>query len=292
MYTLHEPLGAGGFSTVYRCSDRTGVHYACKILKKSITPRPIVEREIHMMRTLNSPRVIRLFDVGEDEDDYYLIQELCKGGTVCNTHSLPMTEVKHIVKHVLQALVHIHDNNIVHRDIKPKNVFIQDAEYKLGDFGAAVYLHNPESIENQNLGTMWYISPESLNMFYCKSSDIWSIGIMTYELLCGEMPFNDIKYPKNPRVFKIWQSIFTDTPDFHRNPIWTTIDESVKDFIRLCLEKDPNNRPDALSALSHPWLRNHTSIEIETGRQVLLNTNKMANIHEEATRENKSIIQT
>lgn len=254
MYTLHEPLGTGGFSTVYRCSDRAGVNYACKVLKKSVVPRSMVEREVHILRTLNSPRVIRLFDTLEDEHEYHLVQELCLDGAVSKKHMLHEMEVAQIVQSVLQALVHVHKHNIVHRDIKPENVFIQGTDYKLGDFGAALYLNEYESIQNQNLGTVWYISPESLNMVYCTTSDIWSVGIMTYELLSGEMPFNDIKYPNNPRISKIWQSIFTNRPDFETNSIWTTIDEKAKDFIELCLEKDPNNRPDALSALSHPWI--------------------------------------
>jgi serine/threonine protein kinase len=150
----------------------------------------------------------------------------------------------------------VHKHNIVHRDIKPGNIFLEDAHYKLGDFGAALYLNESESLQNQNLGTLWYIAPESLNTTYSttSASDIWSVGIMTYELLSGEMPFNDIKYPKNPRVSKLLESIFRDCPDFHRNPIWSTIDEKAKEFILLCLDKDPKNRPDALSALSHPWI--------------------------------------
>jgi serine/threonine protein kinase len=255
MYTLHEPLGTGGFSTVYRCSDIAGVNYACKVLKKSIVPRSIVEREVSILRTLNSPRVIRLFDTLEDEHEYHIVQELCRGGAVSKQCSLQVADVAHVVQNVLQALVHVHEHDIVHRDIKPGNIFFENADYKLGDFGAALYLNESESIQNQNLGTLWYISPESLNMVYSTTSDIWSLGIMTYELLSGEMPFNDAKYPKNPRVSKVWQSIFRDCPDFHRNPIWSTIDEKAKDFIHLCLDKDPNNRPDALSALSHPWIR-------------------------------------
>lgn len=258
MYTLHEPLGTGGFSTVYRCSDKAGVNYACKILKKSVVPRSMIEREVNILRTLNSPKVVRLFDTFENEDEYHLVQELCLGGAVSKKDVSHRVEVAHIVKSVLQALVHVHKHNIVHRDIKPDNIFIQDADYKLGDFGAALYLDESESTHNQNLGTVWYISPESLNMFYCKSSDIWSVGIMTYELLSGEVPFNDIKYPRNPRVSKIWQSIFRDCPDFQTNPIWTTIDKNAKDFILVCLEKDPKNRPDALSALSHPWILNQS----------------------------------
>lgn len=282
MYTLHEPLGTGGFSTVYRCSDQAGVNYACKVLKKSIVPRSIVEREVNILRTLNSPRVVRLFDTLEDEHEYHIVQELCQGGAVSKQHSLHAGQVAHIVQNVLQALVHVHKHNIVHRDIKPDNIFVQDKNYKLGDFGAALYLNQTESTQNQNLGTVWYISPESLNMAYCTTSDIWSVGIMTYELLSGEMPFNDAKYPKNPRVSKLWQSIFRDNPDFKTNPIWTTIDDKAKDFIHVCLEKDPNNRPDALSALAHPWISHHVSLSTKT----------MANTHDNATRDNISIIQT
>jgi calcium-dependent protein kinase len=128
-----------------------------------------------------------------------------------------------------------------------------DAEVRLIDFGAAIWCKG-ETVECSDLiGTPWFVSPEGLGHTFTFKSDVWSVGVLTYQLLSGKMPFNDIQNPTNPSLNVIFRMIFTHDPTYDKG-VWTDISEDAKDFISKCLNKDYTQRPSAIEALDHPWL--------------------------------------
>ena len=265
-FFLHDRLADGGYSSVYKCTDNLGIRYACKVLPKMNNKRSRVSREIEVMDILKySPKVVSLVDAYEDDEAYYIVQEWCRGGSVQQyVQSHPTygeNTVASILRGALRGLVHMHDKNIVHRDIKAGNIMLgdtsEDANVKLGDMGTAIFMpdsNSPVTVD-ELVGTIWFMSPENLSHVYHKTSDVWSIGVLAYQLLTGIMPFNDDNNPITPKVITICKEIITSEPKMHGNR-WKDISDDAKDFVLACLKKDYMDRPSALECLAHPWLTN------------------------------------
>jgi calcium-dependent protein kinase len=261
-YTLHNIIGNGGYSTVYKCTDSIGVRYACKMMPKEKNKRDRVENEMSIMKSMkNSPKIVRFVDIGEDDENFYIIQEWCRGGSV-KDYIESYTEygentVASIVRGVLRGLHHLHENGIIHRDIKAGNIYLgdksDDADVKIGDFGTSLYINDDVIEVDSVIGTPWFMAPENLKSEYHRKSDIWSLGVLTYQLLSGKLPFNDKKDPNNPSLSAVWKSILYDELKMEGKR-WVDIDIDAKDFVSLCLQKEYNKRPTAYECLQHPFL--------------------------------------
>ena len=179
--------------------------------------------------------------------------EYCKGKEVfqkiASEGKIEEKKVARVIFKVLNAIAYCHSKGITHRDIKPENILFETDEpysdIKIIDFG----LSRKYSVDQKMhtiLGTPYYIAPEVLKGNYDEKCDIWSIGALTYIMLSGEPPF---KGKSNNEIFI---KIIKDPIKF--NPYkWSNLTENSKDFIKLCLNKDPNKRPSAIEALSHKW---------------------------------------
>lgn len=263
-YFLQERLGQGGYSNVYRCIDEVGIRYACKVIPKNNNKRNRVQNELQVLHRLtNALRVVRLVDAREDDVNYYIIQELCKGGVIrdyVSKHDMyGENTVASIIRGTLRGLHHVHEHGIVHRDIKGSNIMLTDtsadAEIRLIDFGAAMQLSSgifPESTDDL-VGTPWFMAPESLGYKFGPKSDVWSVGVLTYQLLSGRMPFNDQYNPSKPSMVRMFKSIYVDNPQMS-GIVWENISQDAKNFVSMCLQKEYVARPSAKEALSHPWL--------------------------------------
>jgi len=164
-------------------------------------------------------------------------------------------EEKNVVKIILKvllAIAHCHNRGITHRDLKPENILFDsmkpDAEIKLIDFGLS-RKYDKEQKMHSILGTPYYVAPEVLKGEYDEKCDIWSIGAVTYLLLCGEPPFTG---NSNNEIFK---KIVNDHIRFNFLK-WKDISNNAKDFMKICLNKNSNKRPSACEALKHPWFVN------------------------------------
>lgn len=261
-YTLHHKLGEGGYASVYKCTDDIGIRYACKILPKERNKRYRVENEICAMNRMSfSCKVVKLVDACENDNNYYIIQEWCRGGTVkdyiANHHNFGENTVASFVRGALRGLHHMHTEGVIHRDIKAANILLddtsEDANVKIGDLGTSLMIDSEQYISPDLVGTPWFMAPETLNGEWKTTSDIWSVGVFTYQLLTGAMPFNDFQYPFKPRISQIWRSILNDQPKFQGTK-WNNVSQEAKDFTKLCLTKDYNGRPTARECLLHEWL--------------------------------------
>lgn len=260
-YTLHNLLGEGGYSKVYKCTDSIGIRYACKVMPKAKNRRCRIQQEIMNMKTLHfSPKIVHLVDCGEDDDCYYIIQELCRGGSVNDyicKYNYGENLIASIIRGTARGLCHMHENGLIHRDIKGSNIFFgdlsEDADVKIGDLGLSLEVNEKIVVVDELVGTPFFMSPENLLQRYEFKSDIWSVGVMAYNLLCGKMPFTDRAHPVSPRITQVWKSILHDTPNMECGK-WVNISNEAKDFISLCLQKEAHLRPSARECLTHPWL--------------------------------------
>ena len=216
----------------------TAAQRAVKVLRKSHMDedeRRMLFNEINILKELDHPNIVKMFEFFEDDKRYYIVQEICKGGELFDEilarGKFTERDAALLIKQVLSCVNYCHQNNIVHRDLKPENVLLeQNKEFdqiKIIDFGTSL-VYDPTKKLEEKLGTPYYIAPEVLNKNYGAKCDIWSIGVITYILLCGAPPFsgqtdNDIM--KAVRAGKV--SFAGDH--------WKGISEVAKDFISQLL---------------------------------------------------------
>lgn len=200
-----KELGHGHYGVVRKCMDReTKEWLAIKSIRKSkVSKIEVLKREIEILKEVQHPHIIRLVDVYEDSKYLHLVTELCTGGElfdriIAKTQSEEGHYSEHdaasIVRDILDAIAYCHDvKQIVHRDLKPENFLFlteeEDSPIKIIDFGLSRHNDANQGIMQTKVGTPYYVAPEVLRRQYTKSCDIWSIGVITYILLCGYPPF-------------------------------------------------------------------------------------------------------
>lgn len=243
-------IGHGHYSVVRKCMHRTTKEwFAVKsILKSKVSKVEVLKREIRILQEMNHPNIIKLVQVKEDEKYLHLITELCTGGElfdriIAKTQSKEGHFSEHdaakLVQCILDAIAYCHDKHIVHRDLKPENFLFasraEDAPIKIIDFGLSRHDTQNYGVMKTRVGTPYYVAPEVLNREYQKSCDIWSIGVITYILLCGYPPF----YGESDS--QIFDSIRQGSFDFPA-PDWDDISGTAKDFICCLLRKTSSER--------------------------------------------------
>src|ERR687889_1482018 len=200
-YRLEEKIGAGGMSSVYRAFDPTLERWvAIKVMHRDLSQDEAqlerFRREARAVASLNHPHIVTVIDAGEDEGAPYIVFEYVEGETlkdrIRRLGRLPVSEAVAYAIEIGRALEAAHDNKLVHRDVKPQNVLIdRDGRAKVTDFGIA------RSLEAQGLtatgrvlGTTDYVSPEqALGHEVTGQSDLYSLGIVLFEMLTGDVPF-------------------------------------------------------------------------------------------------------
>ena len=165
-----------------------------------------------------------------------------------------------IIYNIARGIKYLHDFNIVHRDIKPENIMVFNTseleekqrviKLKISDFGLSQVLPGLEKT-NVCMGTLYYFAPELIRaMPYCKKVDIWSLGIMAYYIVSKTFPFKDTD------KYLLFQKIISEELVFDPQ-IWESKSDSFKDFIKLCLAKNPENRMNIQQVLAHPWFKDN-----------------------------------
>ncbi len=197
-YRLIERIGHGGFSTVYRADDlKMGRQVAVKVIRRTEEQSSRAGHEARAAAKLSSPHIVTVFELGEDEQNVYLVSELVEGTTLARRiaeASLTDREAIIITLQVLEALQHAHSRGVIHRDIKPDNIMLAGGRgvlAKVTDFGIA-QLENSQRLTRQGdvVGTLMYMSPEQADgMTVNDSTDVYSTALTLYECLAGFNPF-------------------------------------------------------------------------------------------------------
>ncbi|XP_029291104.1 calcium/calmodulin-dependent protein kinase IGb isoform X2 [Cottoperca gobio] len=259
-FDFMEELGSGAFSEVFMVKEKkTGKMFAMKCVKKKQKRDLNLENEIAVLRRIKHDNVVGMEDFYESQTHFYLVMELVSGGElfdrILDRGVYSEKDASSVIQQVLQAVSYLHENDIVHRDLKPENIlyYSQDENSKImiSDFGLSKMVDN--DIMSTACGTPGYVAPEVLAQKpYSKAVDCWSIGVITYILLCGYPPFYE---ESETRLFsKIMKAQY----EFD-SPFWDDISESAKDFIRNMMQKNPSMRYSTDLALRHPWIIGKTA---------------------------------
>jgi eukaryotic-like serine/threonine-protein kinase len=248
-YRLIRQLGSGGFADVY-----LGEHLhlktlaAIKVLRAQLAPQDIDRflQEARMIAQLNHPHIVRVFDVEIDGTIPFLVMDYAPKGTLRQAHPrgsvLPLSLVVTYVKQVAVALQHAHDAKLIHRDVKPENMLLgSHDEVLLSDFGIAVAAHNTTSLKTlDHSGTPQYMAPEQIQGKPRPASDQYALGVVVYEWLCGERPFQGDQV--------LYQQISVPPPPLHEKI--PTIPPAVEQVVLRALAKDPQQRFESIEAFA------------------------------------------
>ncbi|CAK4618412.1 unnamed protein product [Aphanomyces euteiches] len=257
-YTLGKKLGEGTFSVVKEGIQKsTGKKFAIKCIKKSGLSQEDLDalhEEIDILKKMDHPNIMSLYEVYTEAQYYYLVTEFMEGGElfdrIVEKTFYTEKEARDLVQVLLSAIKYCHDHNVVHRDLKPENLLLtsrkDDAYIKIGDFGFAKQDFNAGL--TTACGTPGYVAPEILKgEAYGKSVDIWSIGVITFILLCGYPPFHDENQKRLFTAIKLGQYKF-------ESPYWDEVSVDAKDFISKMLVVNPDERYTADQLLQHVWV--------------------------------------
>ena len=199
-YRIEQQIGSGGMANVYRAQDEIlNRTVAIKVLRSEFSHNEQFirrfEREAHAATSLNHPNIVAIYDVGDEDDLYYIVMEHVDGMTLkqyLQEEYISVEEALRIIGQICDAINHAHANRIIHRDIKPQNMMIdQTGNVKVTDFGIAVAMSNATLTHTMSvLGSVHYFSPEQARgKFADEKSDIYSLGAVLYELVTGRVPF-------------------------------------------------------------------------------------------------------
>ncbi|OJJ50453.1 hypothetical protein ASPZODRAFT_175456 [Penicilliopsis zonata CBS 506.65] len=243
MFEIGKPLGKGKFGRVYLAKERSsGFVCALKVLHKSELQQGGVQkqvrREIEIQSNLRHPNVLRLYGHFQDSKRIFLILEYAGRGELYKhlrkEHRFPEWKAAHYIAQMAAALKYLHKKHVMHRDIKPENILVGiHGEIKISDFGWSV--HAPNNRRQTMCGTLDYLPPEMLkpgsqDSFYNEKVDLWSLGVLTYEFLVGEAPFEDTPVMTQRRIARADMSI----PSF--------VSPEARDLIKRLLVLDPEKR--------------------------------------------------
>ena len=295
-YLIKDRIGSGKFSDVYSAVElQTDFHWAVKIIEKkrlNESERDMLRSEVAIMKLLNHPNVVEMKEVFEDKQKMYVVMEMIEGGELFEKIRAKKVFSEyvafHICRQLLEVVKYLHEVGIVHRDIKPENILLSDDSeiptIKLADFGLS-QLIGPNDRLRVPCGTLAYVAPEVLMQRpYGKAVDLWSVGVVTYLMLRGRLPFDS----KDKDV--IIDRTIEAKIDLS-GPQWSKCTNFAKDLVSHLLTKDPEERMTASQALEHIWIRNgevlvprkinRRAIEEDMLRKTITNAKMQSNIYDE-----------
>lgn len=252
-----QPLGEGSFAFVFegRHTGTDQVRAIKAINRKSLRSSSKYETEIAIHRTVDHPNIARLYESFEDGRSIYLVLEICTGGELFDAvlDQGPFSEAiaASMLRTMLRTVCYLHANHIAHRDLKAENWLLDNekpldaVKLKLIDFGLARELA-PDAVAHTKAGSPYYVAPEVFSGKYGHRADVWSLGVILYMMLSGVPPFTGTK------TEDVLQAVRTQRLPMHRMP--KSLTANASGLLYLMLEKEPNKRPTAATALANKFL--------------------------------------
>lgn len=245
-YKLIAKIGSGGTADVYLAIDLVdNTELAIKVLHSQLADDiefvKRFRREAEAATRLNHKNIVKIYSINEEDNTYYILMEYVKGdnlkGVLNRQGYLPVEEAVAIVMQITDALIHAHQNKVIHRDIKPHNILYNDGEIKITDFGIARTISQSTITHTGSvLGSIHYLSPEQARGGWTdERTDIYSLGIVFYEMLTGELPFSG-----DTPISVILKHLEDDY--VYPRELRPEIQQSVENVIRKMLVKNPRNR--------------------------------------------------
>ena len=265
-YKPKKMLGSGSFGSVYEAKNTIfGNTVAMKVIKKdkeNELDEQEIRNEIDILKKLSHPNIVKIYEFYISENHYYIITEYCREGElfsyIKNKYSERQLAV--LFYQVFSGLWYLHENKILHRDIKLENIMIDGKEKdketgeelfwaKIIDFGTAK-LFEKNKKEKDVVGSSYYIAPEVLKQNYNEKCDTWSVGVILYMTLVGRAPFDG--KDDEEIIYKI------NSVDYNKNePRLVKHSPEVRDLVSKLLDKDTEKRYSAKEALNHPWFKKY-----------------------------------
>lgn len=258
-YMLGDEIGKGAYGRVYKGLDlENGDFVAIKqVSLENIAQEDlnIIMQEIDLLKNLNHKNIVKYLGSLKTKTHLHIILEYVENGSLANIIKpnkfgpFPESLVAVYIAQVLEGLVYLHEQGVIHRDIKGANILTtKEGLVKLADFGVATKLTEADVNTHSVVGTPYWMAPEVIEMSgVCAASDIWSVGCTVIELLTCVPPYYDLQ--PMPALFRIVQDEHPPIPD--------SLSPDITDFLRQCFKKDARQRPDAKTLLSHPWIQNY-----------------------------------
>lgn len=265
-YQIGALIGSGTFGEVRKwINKKTKAVRAVKIMRRSaLTENEKTKflQETAILRSLDHPNIIRVYEIYKDDKRYYIVTELWTGGElfdeIAKKESFSEKDAARILTQILEAISYCHAKEIVHRDLKPENILLDTIDsktIKVIDFGTSTK-KNTKIKFKQPFGTAYYMAPEVLKGKYDEKCDVWSIGVILYVLLSGKPPFdgeNDKEICKKVKAGKYSMN----------DPIWKDVSTDAIHLIRQMLTYDPAKRISCKEALEHRWFAKQ-QLDVET----------------------------
>jgi len=246
-YRIQSVVGVGGMSVVYKAIDLTNNEtVAVKVLKHEFLNdsqfRSRFKTESTVIKMLSHPNIVKIYNVGFNDDLYYIVMEYIDGITlkqyIEQQGKLTWRETLNFITQILSALKHAHERGIIHRDIKPQNIMLlSDGSIKVTDFGIArISNHQTNTLTDRAIGSVHYISPEQVNGDKTdERSDLYSVGIMMYEMITGTVPF-DAENPVSVALMQL-QNVPKRPKDLTED-----LPYGLEEIILKAMSKNPDNR--------------------------------------------------
>jgi eukaryotic-like serine/threonine-protein kinase len=243
-YTIKRAIGRGGFGEVYYATSDSGKEVALKLILRNLD---VERRGVSQCMNLKCPNLLTIFDMKtSDSGDTFVVMEYVAGPSLASVlrqypSGLPMAEVRHWLKGLVDGVAYLHDHGIVHRDLKPANLFMEEGMVKIGDYGLAKLITPSQGTEHsESIGTCHYMAPEIGSGKYHKPIDVYAMGVILYEMLTGRVPF------EGETVQEVLMKHLTARPEVSRLP------QSYQGIVARALAKDPNHRMSKVFDLLPP----------------------------------------
>jgi len=259
-YDLDKVLGQGAFGVVRKAKIKvTGAVRAIKAInkKKMKTQAHLIKQEIEIMKMLDHPNLLMLYEVLEDSSNLHLVIEMCTGGALSDyinkLGNLKEPPAAGVMQQILRGTLYLHKHSICHRDMKADNVLVDKAgplelsTLKVADFGLSCMVEDGKVL-TRPAGTPSHMAPEVFAKRYNKSCDIWSCGVIAFVCLSGYLPFVATNRDELAR------RISRGNVEFNQG-VWADMSQDAIDFIKLLLNKNPKQRLPACRALGDKWIK-------------------------------------
>ena len=267
IYRLGKLLGTGSFGEVRLCVHReTSIKRAVKIIRKDLLTSPKqrenLDNEIRILKSLDHPSIVRVYEYFEEVRRLYIVMEFCNGGElfeeIVKKGAISEELSAGVMKQIFQILEYLQTQGVVHRDLKPENILLEEKHdvlnIKLIDFGAAVICEKHTRLDS-NTGTLIYMSPEVLKGNYNYLCDMWSAGVIMFILLSGQSPF------KGKSSEDLLSSMVPTSALLTQDP-WPLISSEAKDLISGLLTGEAD-RASPTKALNSAWIRRYSHKQSE-----------------------------
>jgi len=261
-----KKLGEGSYGTVSKCVHRTTkVTRALKTIGKKNEKWERFKQEIDLMKKMDYPSIIKLWETFEDSQNYYLVMELCTGGElfdrIVKEKKFTEKDALTVMGQMFRSVHYLHSNRIAHRDLKPENfIFVDEGpiattSMKMIDFGLACSYTEGQILKTK-AGTPFYVAPEVLSGKYTQACDMWSVGVIMYILHCGYPPFHG---DNDQEVLNAVKRCDPKKPvDFPARD-WKNVRQEAKELILKLICPDPRNRFSAKECIDSPWMARASS---------------------------------